>query len=95
VMDRDQGVRIFTPAEAFAQVVQDFEGFRDDIRFMAHQAGGESNRDLRAALVLVVKRFDLLEEGVRLRFDAESRMGPDRPELADDPVPVQSQWGLL
>lgn len=90
-MDRDQGVRIFTPAEAAAVVLKHFDGFRDEVRALASDAGGEENKRIRTALVMAMDRFGALEDAVLAGFGLPSRKGPDRPELADaqpavDPV---------
>lgn len=83
-MDRDQGVRIFTPAEAADVVLSRFEAFRDEVRALASDAGGEENRRIRAALVLAMDRFGVLEDAVLAGFGLPSRKGPDRPDLADE-----------
>lgn len=85
-MDRDQGPRIYAPAEAALEATRDFPRFREELRSVASEASGPQGQRLRAAIVVLVEQFDLLEEALLARFGQPSRRGPDRPELADEPA---------
>lgn len=55
-------------------VLAEFEGHRDYMRRLASEASGEQGRAARLALIDVIGRFGVLEDTVRDRLGAPSRL---------------------